>query len=287
MAKKARESLRKVGADGSRRPTIVVLDNIQAYKKLWSPSLGGEAQMIIGTGATAVQMDDCPHGAFNLAPLLENCKQNQRSTLTIEALEANIDWAHIRTVERFHWMDALIFYVPALEVHRDTFVQMFNDHTRKHQINPNRHTVVQPLGTNDANEVSTQGMMAALTDFLAQLGITEETYGGRLMFFTGDGKTFEGINKVKKLLSGQVGDFKLLRFVRAVLEIWHTKWTDLNRIFQCHWGSGYKTIDPSTMGYLAWAISSPIPSNLSKVDFYPSARLLNIAVRGHILDCWG
>ncbi|ETW84935.1 hypothetical protein HETIRDRAFT_311808 [Heterobasidion irregulare TC 32-1] len=285
MAWKAHEGLRNVGTDG--QPTIVVLDNIQAYKRLWNLSLGREAQMIVGTGATAAQMEDCLPGAFELAPLLENCKQNKWSTLTIEALEKYINWVHIHAVERFHWVDALIFYVLALTMHRNAFGHMFNDQTCKHQINPKQHTMVQPLGTNNANEVSTQGMMAALSNFLGQLGITEETYRRKLLFFTGNGKAFEGINKVKKLLSVQEGDFRSFQSVRAVLEIWHTKWTDLIRIFQCHWGTGHEVSDPSTLGYLARATSSPILLNLSKVDFYPSMQLLNIAMLGHILDCWG
>ncbi|ETW77008.1 hypothetical protein HETIRDRAFT_421218 [Heterobasidion irregulare TC 32-1] len=249
MAWKAHEVLRNVGTDG--QPTIVVLDNIQAYKRLWNPSLGREAQMIVGTGATAAQMEDCPPGAFELAPLLENCKQNKWFTLMIKALEKHINWVHIHAVKRFHWVDALIFYVPALAMHRDAFGHMFNDQTCKHQINPKRHTVV-----------SMQGMTAALSNFLGQLGITEETYGRKLLFFTGDGKTFEGINKVKKLLSAQEGDFRSFQFVHAVLEIWHTKWTNLIRIFQCHWGTSHEVSDPSTLGYLAQATLSPIPDYL-------------------------
>ncbi|THH07072.1 hypothetical protein EW146_g9429 [Bondarzewia mesenterica] len=218
-----------------RRNLLVVIDNVQVYARKRTHYIGKENKMITGTGATAVEMEDCAPDAFNLKPILDRLHEGRRAELSADSILVDIDWEHLRRVQMYHWLDALLFA----------------EKTRKHQINPNRHTKVHPLGTNSANEVSTQGMKEALTDFLEQLSINDENLGERLVFFSGDGKSFEGMHTVKKYLSSQLGMFTSFRFLRPVLELWHTKWTDLSQICRTHWGVGHTTTDPSTLGYMA------------------------------------
>ena len=246
----------------------MVLDNVQAYARQRDQQIGTSNRMILGTGATAVEMENCPPDAFALLPLLERIKQGHCSELTVERILDEIDWTHIETISGLHWLQALVMFVPTLTEYRQEVAAMFTTDTAKLQINPTRHTKVHPLGTNNANEVSTQGMKDALTDFLNQLGMTENTYQDEIMFFTGNGKTFEGIAKVKKYLSGEESHFKSLRFVCPGLEIWHTKWTDPSCICRGHWGKSFDKTDPSTLGYIARAIRISEPSDLKKVDFY-------------------
>jgi hypothetical protein len=195
--------------------------------------------------------------------------KQERAELTVDKILGDIDWTHIAAISKLHWLQTLITFVPSLHIHHQAVTAMFQA-VVKHQINPTRHSKVHPLGTNSANETSTQGMKDALADFLEQLGVTAETYEKQIMFFTGDGKSFEGMGKVKKYLSGHVSDYKSLRFICLGLELWHTKWTDLSRICNTHWGSAHDKVDPSTLGFLAHAIASPKPANLKKVDFYPN-----------------
>ncbi|THH07257.1 hypothetical protein EW146_g9376 [Bondarzewia mesenterica] len=234
-----------------RRNLLVVIDNVQVYARKRTHYIGKENKMITGTGATAVEMEDCAPDAFNLKPILDRLHEGRRAELSADSILADIDWEHLRRVQMYHWLDALVFYVPALAGYRTEVTKLFAEKTRKHQINPNRHTKVHPLGTNSANEVSTQGMKEALTDFLEQLSINDENLGEQLVFFSGDGKSFEGMHTVKKYLSSQLGTFTSFRFLRPVLELWHTKWTDLSRICRTHWGVGHTTTDPSTLGYMA------------------------------------
>ncbi|KAA1474511.1 hypothetical protein DENSPDRAFT_781882 [Dentipellis sp. KUC8613] len=286
MAKGKREALRRLYAGPDPVRHIVVADNVQATARLRDYRIGrGGTRMIIGTGATAVEMEDCPLGAFDLEPLLAKRAEGKRKTITVEDIHASKDWSHLRKVSALHWLNALVFFVPALTAYQTDVAQLFAEDVKKHQINPHRHSTIHPLGTNSANETTTHGMKDALMDFLKQLGIDEETFDNKLFFFTGDGKTFEGVNKIKRYLGSQPGNFKSLRFVVAGLELWHTKWTDLSRICSGKWGAAYPN-DPSTLDHFARAIGIPKPSDLKKVDFYTYARLIEIVVRAHILHCW-
>ena len=241
--------------------------------------------MITGTGGTAVEMEDCPEGAFKLQPILDLCARKERERLTVEGLVDDIDFDHLEKVTGYHWLAALVAYIPELAGYHTSVANLFKEQAVKHQIDPHRHTKIHPLGTNSAQEITPHGAKDAIVDFLAQTGIEESTARGEISFFTGDGLTFANINKVRSYLSSKPGDFRSFRFIRGVLEIWHTKWTDLSRICRGSWGLESPS-DPSTLGYIARAIDSPTPSDLGKVDFYTNARLLDITVRGHMLHCW-
>ncbi|KAA1470451.1 hypothetical protein DENSPDRAFT_774873 [Dentipellis sp. KUC8613] len=286
MAKGKRDLLKKTVDGPNPDDYILVGDNIQATARRRDHRIGsGGTRMIIGTGATAVKMEDCPRGAFDLEPYLEKRGQKTRRLLTVEDIREQTDWTHLREVSALHWLDALIFFVPSLALYQPDVAKLFSNDIKKHQINPNRKSTIHPLGTNSANEVTTHGLKNAIMDFLGQLGITEATFKNRLVFFTGDGKTFEGVNKVKQYLASQKSHFASLRFVVAGLELWHTKWTDLSRMCNGKWGSAHPH-DPSTLRHLANAIGSPIPSDLKRVDFYIHVRLMEVAVRSHMLHCW-
>ena len=285
MAKGKRDALVRLWNGPEPEHHIIVLDNIQALRRRRDQRIGTSNKMITGTGATAVKMEDCPPGAFDLKALLEKRAQGERRGVTVERILESIDWDHQAKISAFHWLDALVFFVPALAGDKSKVADLFSNEGKKHQIDPKRHSTIHPLGTNSANEVSTHGMKDAVSDFLKQLGINESTFKEKICFFTGDGKTFEGINKVKRYLSNQTSNFRSFRFIIAGLELWHTKWTDLSRICSGKWGLAHPT-DPSTLGFQAKAINHPTPSDLKKVDFYSHARLLEVCVRAHMLHCW-
>ncbi|KAI0054730.1 hypothetical protein BV25DRAFT_1996352 [Artomyces pyxidatus] len=265
---------------------LIVLDNIQAYALRRDQRIGNGNEMIIGTGATAIEMQDCSAEDFNLEALKVQRAKNERANVTVEKILADVDMEHLKRVGSYHWIDALVYFVPALQKYRPVVDAMFQEQAKKHQIDPKRRSKIHPLGTNSANEVTTQGMKAAVADFVDQIGLTEETYGGNITFVTGDGKSFEGLNKVKKYLDSLSSDFSSFRFVESMLELWHTKWTDLSRVCRAHWGRGLESTDPSTLGFMAKVIHSSPPSDLKTVDFYTNSRLMNVVVKTHMLHCW-
>ncbi|KAI0309705.1 hypothetical protein OF83DRAFT_1071624 [Amylostereum chailletii] len=233
-------------------------------------------------------MEDCPAGAFNLAPIRAKYEAGTRCEIIVDGIRKKTDSVHLRRVFAYHWLIILLEWVPALALYRSDAHKRFANQMEKHQIDPKRHTKVHPLGTNGANETTTSGLQEAIFDFLSQLGLTEESMVDHLMFFHGDGKSFEGIHKVKKLSSGKESDFFSWWFIHLVLELWHTKWMALSCIVRVLWGLvGKESLeDPSTLGFMANAINSPKPSDLHKVEFYPNAHLIDVVVRGHILHCY-
>ncbi|KAI0050052.1 hypothetical protein FA95DRAFT_1603903 [Auriscalpium vulgare] len=286
MSTAQREKVRRLFADPDVVPPIVVFDNIQTYARRWFHRIGAASRMLTGTWGTAVKMYDCKPDAFDIRPILEKKEAATRRDIKASNIMDKIDHKHLHTVATFHFLEVLVAFVPALAHYRSDVSKRFKEAAQKVPINPKRRTEVYPLGTNSANEVSTKGLRDALADFLKQLGITQDTIGNRLMFFHGDGKSFDGMHKVLKYLSISASKFSALQFVRPVLEIWHTKWTDLSRICRVHWGGPHSMSDPSTLGFMAKAVNTPTPSDLHKVEYYPYAKLLDIDVRAHILNCW-
>jgi len=288
MAQDQRDAWVRERQPGIQKKYTIVLDNIQAYAKRRNVRIGRCNQMLTGTGATAVEMEDCPEGAFELQPIMDARNAGKRREATAEVIAKSIDVEHTQHVGSLHWLDSLVTFVPALASYQPAIANLFRETAGKHQINPKRHTTIHPLGTNSENEMTSWGLKRAMEDFIQQIGLTPEAFESdkHLLFMMGDGKTFEGMNKVKHYLEDEDGDFAALRFVQPNLEIWHTKWTDLGRICRGAWGKGFKHVDPSTLGYMAKAMNSPAPNDFLKVDFYTNFNLVQTVMRAHMLSCW-
>lgn len=81
------------------------------------------------------------------------------------------------------------------------------------------------------------------------------------------------------MLSPEANDFESLRWIYPLLEIWHTKWTDLSRIVRAHWGT---IDDPSSLASVAKISNCPTPTDLRKVDFFEGSHLVNLSLDAHI-----
>jgi len=92
--------------------------------------------MLVGTGATAVQMEDCPDGAFALQPVLKAMQSGKRREVTAVGILKSIDLHHAKIVRTLHWLDALVSFVPALARYRSDLSERFTEKACKHQINP-------------------------------------------------------------------------------------------------------------------------------------------------------
>ncbi|KAJ3488897.1 hypothetical protein NLI96_g2538 [Meripilus lineatus] len=264
----------------------VVFDNIQQYAIRRDCRIGTANEMLVGTGATAIVMEDCPPDAFDAEPYFENLQKGERRDMTAKVIEADLDWEHMGRVCEFHFLDILIQYVPTLAMYRTEVTELFKDLLKKHPINPTRKTTIYPLGTNDANEVSLKGMKEALADIIDQTGITEDALKTKLHFMSGDGKSFQTMGDLKKIISDQRSKDKTLIGVVEILELWHTKWTELCRILSNQFGSKDIRKDPSSLRFVGQVIGIPPPASFTNADFYKSSQLLNIALRAHVLRFW-
>ena len=90
---------------------------------------------------------------------------------------------------------------------------------------------------------------------------------------------------LKEFLQLEDNEFESLEIMEPMLEWWHTLWTDLSRLYGTHWGDDLSN-DPSTLGHSAAKIGRKKPSNLKKVDYYPSSQLAYLVLDVRMLDCW-
>ncbi|KIJ11608.1 hypothetical protein PAXINDRAFT_157256 [Paxillus involutus ATCC 200175] len=111
-------------------------------------------------------------------------------------------------------------------------------------------------------------------------------YEPRILIMSGDGKTFDQLLWLKRYLIVHEGDLESLWCLMPMLELWHTKWTELSRLVRHHWGGENFMHNTTTLGCMANHASCPTPANLRKVDFYNGAHLVNLVLNANLLNCW-
>ncbi|KAM6503971.1 hypothetical protein JOM56_000914 [Amanita muscaria] len=273
MAVQKLNDLKEALRPGSGSHIITVSDNIQAFVK---PRLAG----------TAVEMQDADPEAFDLRDLIHRQALQERKTLTAEMILADIDGTHLENVAVVQIMDALVQYVPVLAVYSTQLMAWSEEILAKNPIPKNRHSKITPLATNSSDEMLVQEMKQGVLDFATtQMGIDKETLDNRCWIYSGDSKMFDQLPKLKKYLVAEEGDFKSFRWLVPLLELWHTKWTDLSRVIRTHWGKDFPE-DPSTLRYAAKLAEYPTSNNLRKVDFHDGAHIINLTLDAHLLNLW-
>jgi hypothetical protein len=73
-----------------------------------------------------------------------------------------------------------------------------------------------------------------MLDFLQQMGQTPERYLKRKLPVGGDGLTYAMLQQLQIYLQFDDYAFKSFEIIEPQLQVWHTKWTDVIRIFQTH-----------------------------------------------------
>ncbi|EGO27330.1 hypothetical protein SERLADRAFT_435106 [Serpula lacrymans var. lacrymans S7.9] len=244
----------------------IVGDNVQTFARKCDPRIGRENQMIKGFAGAAIELENVDPKAFDLDTLIQCQQQLDQTKISVDGILNDIDGAHLRKVQTVHFLQALMDFVPALSVYQPQMQEIYQTIT-KHQIDTTRRSNVIPLATNSADKMHMSGMQDAMNDFLnVQMNINEETLNKRVILFSGDGKMFDQLGRLKKYLVMLPGDFESMRCVVPLLELWHTKWTDLSRVFRAHWATDFPN-DPSGLNCLARLAACPPPSDLKKVDF--------------------
>lgn len=106
---------------------------------------------------------------------------------------------------------------------------------------------IHPLATSGKNEALISGLKDGLLDFLEQLGQKEDDYDLCLWFGGGDGMSYNNMLTLKKYLQTHPDAFQRFEPLQAILQVWHTQWTNLSGIFKTHWG-GTLDNNPATLG---------------------------------------
>ncbi|KAJ7762121.1 hypothetical protein B0H16DRAFT_1311993, partial [Mycena metata] len=146
-------------------------------------------------------------------------------------------------------------------------------------------SVVHVLGPSGKKQTIPAELKEGLFDFLAQIGQTRDQYLRRKLPIGGDGLSYAMLLQLQAYLQFHKDPFQSLEIVEPQLQVWHTKWTDVIRVFQTHWGrTSGKSTNPASLGHSAAKIGRPAPSNMKKVDFYPGSQLLYLVLDARMLD---
>ncbi|KAJ7445371.1 hypothetical protein B0H11DRAFT_2162611 [Mycena galericulata] len=235
---------------------FLLFDNVQNLARVRDLRIGRENHMNVGMSALWV---------FELADKRRYIGHNARASLTVEQLYDFLDQEDADLMGFHQWLEVLVRCIKPLNSQIPD-VQALSRGTSK-LLAPLEKSVVHPLGPSGKKETIPSELKEGLLDFFAQVGQLPGDYLAR------------------KLI---VGDpFKSFEIVEPQLQVWHTKWTDLIRIFQTHWGrTSGKSNNPASLGHSAGKIGRPAPSNMKKVEFYPGSQLLYLVLDARMLDCW-
>ncbi|KAJ7674127.1 hypothetical protein B0H17DRAFT_946931, partial [Mycena rosella] len=254
-----------------------IFDNVQHFARQRDLRIGRENRMIIGIACTffeftvdllALDVVDKRHRTIN----------SPRRTITVEKLLTMVDFLHLEQIGVLQFLEALANYIPEASIY-----SCYRPMSKLQA--PIEKTPIRPLATSGKNEASIPELKEAFLDFLEQGGQTEGDYDLRHFFGGGDGMSYNNMLVLKKYLQNHQDPFQSFELLRPVLQIWHTMWTDLCRIFETHWGPPLND-NPATLGHSAKKIGRAPPANLKKVDYYPSAQLLSLVHDMRMLDCW-
>ncbi|KDQ12642.1 hypothetical protein BOTBODRAFT_93829, partial [Botryobasidium botryosum FD-172 SS1] len=271
-----------------RAKVRIVMDNIQVATTERDFRIGSQPKMIIGCAATAIVMENCDPAAFDSKALDDQWKQNLRKTLTVDQILEDIDNNHLQLVGALHWLSALFAFVPSLKSYNTKVTEAFRTRAAIHRMPDGHRTKLYPLGTNNANEATVGGIRDAINDFLhTQLGVDPDAAEyPTIVPVSGDGLTFEQIHRLIRYNSQEQSAGHRYAHAVPILELWHTKWTDLTRVISTHYGRSTVTRDPSSLGSSASAINVPRPGNMKKVDYYPGAHTITTVLTARMVDCW-
>lgn len=265
----------------------IVLDNVQQFARQRDQRLGRGDVLKVGTAATAVRLYDCAPGAFSLQPHLDLVLLRSRKELTVEFLYSQVDFALVNELAALHWVRILVHFVPQLAYLRKAVADEFlSERLAKRRLPKGRVTEMQGLGTNAEREVENDGMKRAILDFMQQMGLDSDAAKDLIFMVCGDGASYAAILRLKKYLSAHADHREAFRnCIPPGPEVWHTRWTNLSTIAGNMYGPP-TAADPSALSKSATASGAKRPSNLKKVDFFPTSRSMILFFEARVLDCW-
>ncbi|KAJ7779605.1 hypothetical protein B0H16DRAFT_1300063 [Mycena metata] len=230
---------------------------------------------------------DCAPGAFNLQDHIDRVMLQERRNLTAQSLRADIDWKYVHELTAIIWVRILVKFIPQLaHLRAEVAALLSSPGMTKRRLPKNRVTKMQPVGTNAEHSTETHGMMRALLDFFAQLGLDEKALENLIFMPRGDGASIAAIWRIKKFLCAHTEHYKAFRnIVPPGPEIFHTRWTKLNSISANSYAPA-SSGDPSGLSKSATAAGAKRPTNLKKVDFFPTSRSMKLFFEARVLDCW-
>ncbi|KAJ7706777.1 hypothetical protein B0H17DRAFT_850412, partial [Mycena rosella] len=275
-----------IGSD----PTQVIalfFDNVQNLVRVRDIRFGRENHMNFGMSALLVKgWSSIRVEVFDLDDKQRYIAKNNRATLTVDKLFSLLDVADADTTGYHQWLEVLVRCMKPLNA-QIAAVKAHVRRTAKVVVPTNEKSDVHPLGSSGKKETIPAELKDGLLDFFAQIGQLPNNYLRRKLPVGGDGLSYAMLLQLQAYLQFHKDPFQSLEIVDLQLQVWHTKWTDLIRIYQTHWGRILgKSTNPASLGHSAAKIGWSAPSNMKKVEFYQGSQLLYLVLDARMLDCW-
>ncbi|KAJ7735335.1 hypothetical protein B0H16DRAFT_1256415, partial [Mycena metata] len=273
------------GADPETAGFLIV-DNCQNYHKQNDLRIGRESVMNVGMAGLYFEAADVDPAVFDLTDKRKQIARGLRKSVTVDGLLALIDSPDSEVIGALMFIECLARLIPSLNSLLAE-IRLRRSATATHVIAPGQ-SIVHVLASNGKKETISTELKNAMLDFAAQIGQTPGKFFKRKLPVGGDGLTYAMLLQLQLLLQFHNDPFESFEIFEPQLQVWHTKWTDIIRIFQTHWGriSG-KSTNPASLGYSAGKIGRAAPSNMKKVEFYQGSQLLSVVLDAKLLDIWG
>ncbi|KAJ7118583.1 hypothetical protein C8R43DRAFT_901373 [Mycena crocata] len=273
------------GSDATKAGSLLI-DNVQNLDRVRDFRIGRENHMNVGMSGIWVETWDIINiHVFDLSDKRQRISYNLRATVTVDALLGLLDQLDANTTGHLEWLEVLVRCVKPLN-HLRVDVKARYRSSGKLLI-PLAKSNLHPLAPSGKKETIPAELKDGMLDFLEQVGQTRSKYLSRKIIVGGDGLTYAMLLQLQAYLQFHKDPFKSFEILEPQLQVWHTKWTDLIRIFQTHWGrTAGKSTNPASLGHSATKIGRAAPSNMKKVDFYPGSQLLYLVLDARMLDCW-
>ncbi|KAJ6448685.1 hypothetical protein C8R45DRAFT_1084422 [Mycena sanguinolenta] len=234
------------GAPGCR----VVLDNIQQYQIVREHGLCKQSQLMTGTAATAILLDNCVPGAFDLRAYHDRVIRKERSTLTVNSLLEDINFEHLHQVSVLHVVRILCKHIPCLETRLPLISERLRSHPLALYLLPADRppTRIVPLGANSRAEMETHEMKEAQQDFDCQVGYSPANVCAAdvLIWNAGDGGSVLSGGRVARHLLPQGISLNAL----WTPGLFHVQLHMINGLAENHFGPATAS-DPSTLSRAA------------------------------------
>ncbi|KAJ6468897.1 hypothetical protein C8R45DRAFT_1078905 [Mycena sanguinolenta] len=265
---------------------LLLFDNVQNLARVRDHRIGRENHMNVGMSALWVEAWDVINAhVFDLSDKRQRITYNERANLSVDRLFSFLDQEDADTTGHLAWLEVLFRCVKPLK-YQSAEVKARLRGTAKLVV-PVQKSVVHPLAPSGKKETLPSELKDGLLDFLKQIGQTPENYIPRKLIIGGDGLSYAMVLQLQSYLQWHKDPFKSFEIFEPQLQVWHTKWTDIIRIFQTHWGHTLgKSTNPASLGHSASRIGRAAPSNMKKVEFYPGSQLLYLVLDARMLDCW-
>ncbi|KAJ6629792.1 hypothetical protein B0H10DRAFT_2160400 [Mycena sp. CBHHK59/15] len=257
---------------------FLFVNNTQNYARARDLRIGRESIMNIGIPHIDVEV-------FNLADKRALIALNRRKDITVDDLLGFVDQLDADATGALHFLEVLARCIPSLKPLCVEIGLRFSA-TATTMVPPGE-SIVHPLACSGKKETIPTELKDAMLDFLQQIGQTPEHYLKRKLSIGGDGLTYAMLLQLQNFLQYNNDAFKSFEIMEPQLQVWHTKWTDVIRVFQTHWGrTTGKQTNPASLGFSAAKIGRPAPSQMKKVEFYSRTQLMYLVLDAKILDLW-